>query len=73
MTPGDNPGIYNTARSLTVKLDSSTSAALATYRREMHSGRSDEAVAGYLIRDALVGLGVLALPGSNRSKGARRG
>lgn len=70
---GDLPGIYRTHRDLTVRLPGDVSAALATYRREMHPGRTDEAVAAYLIRDALVHLGVLPLPEKDRGKAAGRG
>jgi hypothetical protein len=71
--PGDNPGQYATGRTLTIKLSSDVSAKLATYRREMHPGRTDEAVAAYLLRDALIGLGLLELPEGDRGERAGRG
>lgn len=63
---GDNPSFYSTGRTISVKLPSDVSAKLATYRREMHPKYSDEQVAAYLIRDALIGLGLLDLPGKDR-------
>lgn len=72
---GDNPHIHDTTRTLRVKLSGEVSAKLATYRREMHPDYSDEAVAAYLIRDALIGLGLLPLPAKDRGKaaGGKRG
>jgi hypothetical protein len=66
------PNIYDPGRTLEVKLSGEVSAKLATYRREMHPNYSDEAVAAYLIRDALIGLGLLDLPGKDRGKAAGR-
>jgi hypothetical protein len=64
------PHVHQPGRTLSVKLPSDVSAKLATYRREMHPTYSDEAVAAYLIRDALIGLGLLDLPGKDRGKAA---
>jgi hypothetical protein len=36
----------------------------------MHPEFTDEQVAAYLVRDALVGLGLLELPSENRAKAA---
>lgn len=66
----DLPHIHSPGRTLSVKLPSDVSAKLATYRREMHPNYSDEAVAAYLIRDALIGLGLLPLPAKDRGKAA---
>lgn len=72
MTPGDNPGFYSDHAKLTIALSTEVAAKLATYRREMHPTYTDEQVAAYLIRDALVHLGVMPLPKENRSKHAGR-
>lgn len=46
-------------------------AALERVRSELFPSFSVEAVARKLLRDALVGMGVLRLPAANRSRGAR--
>ena len=66
----DLPNTYETGRALTIKLSGDVCAKLATYRREMHPNHSDEAVAAYLIGDALIGLGLLPLHGKDRAKAA---
>lgn len=66
----DLPNAYETGRTLTIKLSGDVCAKLATYRREMHPNHSDEAVAAYLIRDALIGLGLLPLPEKDRGRAA---
>lgn len=67
---GTNPGFYNTDCQLTITLSLEVSAKLATLRRELHPDRTDEQVAAWLIRDALVGCGLLDLPKGNRGKAA---
>lgn len=47
-------------------------AAVERLRLELFPGHTPDAVAKKLIRDALIGCGVLPLPASNRSRGARR-
>lgn len=47
-------------------------AALDRLRRELYPGHTPDAVAKKLIRDALIGCGVMPLPAANRSRGARR-
>lgn len=70
MTPGDNPSFYSDKVTMTITIPLSVAAKLATYRREMHPTYTDEQVAAYLIRDSLVGLGLLPLPTENRGKAA---
>lgn len=47
-------------------------AALERLRMELFPGHTPHAVAKKLIRDALIGCGVLGLGTKNRSRGARR-
>lgn len=47
-------------------------AALERLRRELYPGHTPDAVAKKLIRDALIGCGVLGLGTKNRSRGAQR-
>lgn len=70
MTPGDLPHIYDDTRELKVKLSGEVSAKLATLRRELHPTYTDEQVAAWLIRDALVHCGLLDLPAKDRGKAA---
>lgn len=67
---GDNPHVYQTHRTLTIKLPLSASAKLATLGRELFPGHSMEAVAAWVIQDHLVGCGLLELPKANRGKAA---
>ena len=67
---GNLPHIHDTTRTLQVKLSGEVSAKLATLRRELHPTRSDEDVAAWLIRDALVHCGLLDLPAKDRGKAA---
>jgi hypothetical protein len=68
--PNNNPSFYHDTVELTIKLKLGVAAKLATYRREMHPKFTDEQVAAYLVRDALVGLGLLELPMTNRAEAA---
>lgn len=47
-------------------------AAIETLRREVFPTYSTNAVVLKLLRDALIGAGVLRLASANRSRGARR-
>lgn len=67
-----NPHLYDTDRRLGIKLPARVSAKLATYRRQDHPDMTDEEVVAYLVEDSLVRLGMLELPGANRSKHAGR-
>jgi hypothetical protein len=68
MTPGDAPGFYADHSELTIRLSNAVMAKLRTYRREMHPNRTDEQVVSYLVRDALVSLGVMEIPKGDRGK-----
>lgn len=65
-----NPSFYTTGRTLSVKLPGDVMAKLATLGRELHPGRPIEQVAAWVIRDHLVGCGLLDLPEGNRGKAA---
>lgn len=57
--------------SLVDHLDAEERAAIERLRLELYPGHTPDAVAKKLIRDALIGAGVLALTNKNRSRGAR--
>lgn len=54
-------------------LDPDVIAALERYRLERPDLRTNSEAARYLLRDALIGLGLLPLGEKDRGKGARRG
>lgn len=54
------------------RLNPEERAAVERLRTELFPTYTAEAVVHKLLRDALVGCGVLNLPASNRSKGARK-
>lgn len=58
---------------LTIRLDGAAMDALWTVHREDFPRETLEAVAERLLRDALIGMGVLPLGSENRGKGARSG
>lgn len=54
-------------------LSADEAAAVRQVRDELFPGHDPDDVARKLLRDALVGMGIMRLPAANRSRGARRG
>ena len=59
-------------RTVAIVLGDAEKSALRQLRDELYPEHTLSAVAQKLLRDALVGAGVLKLPRRNRSKGAQR-
>jgi hypothetical protein len=58
---------------VTVDLAPDEAAALEQFRRAHRQGAlSSESAARLLIRDELIRMGILKLPGDNRARGAKR-
>lgn len=55
-----------------VRIEDDVREALERYIKEQPDLKASGAAASYLLRDALIGLGLLPLGEGNRSKGARR-